>query len=247
MITCPDCKNPVAGNAARCDRCGFLFNPQSGSLLLYQSDSTGDRPMPSGSSSSSLSRTGGALPGTCSACGFANTPGEMFCQRCGVQLPPVTSAPPPPPQRASRPVDGSASNEDSVASESASGISHPILSGPLQVEKAANGKLLLRENGIGIQLPVTLKEIIIGRSDPVVDIYPDIDLSDHDAERKGVSRRHARIMIDQSKSFIEDLNSTNFTFLNRQRLEPGRRYLLNSGDEIRLGLFVMDYLSDSPS
>lgn len=245
MITCPDCKNLVEENAAHCDQCGFLFNSRPGTILLYQSDIPGNRTSRSRPTTSSYSRTGGALTGTCSACGYVNTPGEMFCQRCGVQLPPVTSAPPPPPQRASRPVDGSVSKKDSIGSEPVSEIAPQAFSGSIPAGEAI-GKLLLREKGIDIPLPENVTEIIIGRSDPVIDIYPDIDLSTYDAERNGVSRRHARIMVDQSNIFIEDLNSTNFTFLNRLRLQPGQRYPLHNGDEIRLGLFVMDYLSNSP-
>jgi pSer/pThr/pTyr-binding forkhead associated (FHA) protein len=38
------------------------------------------------------------------------------------------------------------------------------------------------------------------------------------------------------------LNSTNYTFLNRQRLQPGQRYPLKQNDEIRLGLLVLEYV-----
>jgi len=52
---------------------------------------------------------------------------------------------------------------------------------------------------------------------------------------------HARLIAEERQVFIEDLNSTNYTFLNRQKLQPGRLYLLEQGDEIRLGLFVLEY------
>ncbi len=41
--------------------------------------------------------------------------------------------------------------------------------------------------------------------------------------------------------YIEDLNSTNFTFLNRIRLQPGQAYPLKDGDEIRLGVLTLEY------
>ena len=39
------------------------------------------------------------LSGLCSACGFMNITGELFCEQCGVQLPPVSSQPPPLPTK----------------------------------------------------------------------------------------------------------------------------------------------------
>jgi pSer/pThr/pTyr-binding forkhead associated (FHA) protein len=50
-------------------------------------------------------------------------------------------------------------------------------------------------------------------------------------------------LVQGSQVFIEDLNSTNSTYLNRQRLQPGQRYLVNSGDELRLGGVVLVYYS----
>jgi hypothetical protein len=51
-----------------------------------------------------------------------------------------------------------------------------------------------------------------------------------------VSRRHAQVDFRDGAWFIEDLNSTNGTFLNGQRLDPGRLYLLNAGDVLSLSL-----------
>jgi pSer/pThr/pTyr-binding forkhead associated (FHA) protein len=37
------------------------------------------------------------------------------------------------------------------------------------------------------------------------------------------------------QSYIEDLNSVNFTFVNQHKLTPNQPQALNDGDEIRLG------------
>ena len=49
---------------------------------------------------------------------------------------------------------------------------------------------------------------------------PDVDLDTDDPEAK-VSRRHARITLSNGQYFLEDLGSTNGTFINRgKRLPP---------------------------
>jgi pSer/pThr/pTyr-binding forkhead associated (FHA) protein len=101
--------------------------------------------------------------------------------------------------------------------------------------------LLLRESGVLLPLPKGKTDLIIGRSDAARSIYPDIDLAPHGGDAHGVSRRHARLIVEADGVYLEDLNSTNFTFLNRRRLEPGQRYPLRNGDEIRLGLLALEY------
>ena len=66
-------------------------------------------------------------------------------------------------------------------------------------------------------------------------VFPDVDLDSDDPEAK-VSRRHARISFENGEYAIEDLGSTNGTFVNRgRRLKPGDRQPLKDGDEIIVG------------
>jgi pSer/pThr/pTyr-binding forkhead associated (FHA) protein len=183
---------------------------------------------------------------TCSACGYSNLPGEMFCQNCGVQLPPVASVPPPPPT----PVVGASRQGKPVqTSERRQTPSNkPLTEIAGGSEKAGDqgqfsGKLIVRDKGVELPLPPDQPEVIIGRTDPVQNIYPDVDLAGQEGERSGVSRRHARILRHPDGVYIEDLNSTNFTFLNRIRLQPGQTYPLKDRDEIRLGVLTLEYRS----
>jgi pSer/pThr/pTyr-binding forkhead associated (FHA) protein len=78
-------------------------------------------------------------------------------------------------------------------------------------------------------------EAQIGRWDADGGIFPDVDLDTDDPEAK-VSRRHARITLNNGQYFLEDLGSTNGTFINRgKRLPPGQRQVLCDGDEIIVG------------
>ena len=83
--------------------------------------------------------------------------------------------------------------------------------------------------------------IVIGREDAVSNIYPDVDLTPHGGEEGGVSRLHAHIFNDNGQYMLEDENSTNFTFLNRQRLSPKTPTPLHDNDEIRLGRVLLRF------
>jgi pSer/pThr/pTyr-binding forkhead associated (FHA) protein len=99
---------------------------------------------------------------------------------------------------------------------------------------AAGPRLVLVDSGAEIPLPAG-EEILVGREDPVSGVYPDIDLTPHGGEQAGVSRKHARFIVEGGSYFIEDLDSTNFTFLNKQKLAAKARQPVGDGDEIRFG------------
>lgn len=83
--------------------------------------------------------------------------------------------------------------------------------------------------------------ILIGREDAVSNIYPDVDLTAHGGEDGGVSRLHARIFVENGQYMLEDENSTNFTFLNRQRLAAKTPTPLHDNDEVRLGRVLLRF------
>jgi pSer/pThr/pTyr-binding forkhead associated (FHA) protein len=97
-------------------------------------------------------------------------------------------------------------------------------------------RLIIERGGrIGKEFPITGIETNIGRWDADSGIFPDVDLDEDDPEAK-ISRRHARIINHNEQYFIEDLGSTNGTFVNRgRRLLPGKRHMLQNGDEIIVG------------
>jgi hypothetical protein len=122
-------------------------------------------------------------------------------------------------------------------------LSSPPQTGELDSDGAANStggrlpaRLIIERGGrVGKEFHVSGIEINIGRWDADSGIFPDVDLDEDDAEAK-VSRRHARIVNHNGQYFIEDLGSTNGTFVNRgRRLLPGKRHMLQNGDEIIVG------------
>lgn len=64
--------------------------------------------------------------------------------------------------------------------------------------------------------------------------------SDLCIDQESISRHHARIRFDGKRHVIEDLGSTNGTFVNERRLE---RTVLNDGDQVKLGRSILKYMS----
>lgn len=270
MRVCPNCQAIVSETANFCDNCGRPF----------RSSPVVPRPAPPPGSAAAIPGTAARPPGEvglCSACGYRNMPGEMFCQNCGVQLAPVASTPPPPPlplggnQLASSagvcpecgavvsPQDGFCLNcgvqlvrlTGSAVNTPADGVPGagsaaaiapppPARSVPETPPRPVMPELALvvRESGVRLAAP-RQAEIIIGRSDPVRGIFPDVDVTLAGGDTHGVSRKHARLFYYDGLYYLEDLNSTNFTFLNRQRLQPGQHHPVQDGDEIRIGLLAL--------
>jgi serine/threonine-protein kinase len=83
---------------------------------------------------------------------------------------------------------------------------------------------------------------LVGRTDPLSNIFPEVDLSRFDPQTK-VSRRHARIWRDGESFMVEDLGSVNGTVINDIfRLEPRKPRALDSGDRIKLGETTLHFL-----
>lgn len=133
-----------------------------------------------------------------------------------------------------------------------SGNPQAATSGPSSAPSAAGSggaaghspaRLIIERGGrIGKEFAVAGGETNIGRWDADGGIFPDVDLDQDDPEAK-VSRRHARIIREAAQFYIEDLGSTNGTFINRgRRLLPGNRHPLNNGDEIIVGKTFLKFV-----
>jgi pSer/pThr/pTyr-binding forkhead associated (FHA) protein len=91
--------------------------------------------------------------------------------------------------------------------------------------------------GTGALLSIPPKdEVLIGRADPC-----DIDLSTYGGSTAGVSRQHARLLRKDDGWAIEDLRSTNGTYVNDQRLTPHQPIPLNDGDNVQCGKLAMTF------
>ncbi len=210
--TCPHCAAPVPADATFCPNCHAAFTPPPPPPAVSPSPPP---PVPSSG------------PGTCVNCGASLQPGSRFCDMCGapVETPaappaPAPSAPPPPPPTQAAP---------SPHPQSIQSAPPPPPPPPTQAR--------LVVQGTHTSLPFTpgKQSLILGREDPVSGVFPDIDLTDHGGDEGGVSRKHARIYQQGRDWYIEDLDSTNYTFVNQERVLPDDPQLLEDGAEVRLG------------
>ena len=131
--------------------------------------------------------------------------------------PPKVEAPPPPPPPAPEPPK----------------VQAPTTGGDTFPTGAEPRLLVVRGQKRNVEFPVYQGDNFIGRADekPV-----DIDLEDQEPpDRVWCSRQHALVSFEDSKMFLEDLNSANGTYLNRARVYPGQRQALKVNDVIQIG------------
>ena len=176
---------------------------------------------------------------TCERCKASNLDGGQYCDECGAPLRPNSTATPPGVNlvRAEPGQNGSRKPAEVPQPEMAGKAGATVNRQPSgRSDEKPHAKLVIeRGKSVGKEFPLSSAESHIGRWDADGGIFPDVDLDSDDPEAK-VSRRHARISLDEGKYTLEDLGSTNGTFVNRgKRLTPGTRQPLNDGDEIIVG------------
>jgi hypothetical protein len=105
---------------------------------------------------------------------------------------------------------------------------------PMPGAGQGTARLVVISTGAELSLPEQ-EEITVGREDPSSGIFPDVDLTPYGGEDGGVSRRHARLMHIGGDYFVEDLQSTNYTKLDGQRLPAHVRERLEDGARLDFG------------
>jgi FHA domain-containing protein/zinc ribbon protein len=184
--------------------------------------------------------SGSAGGRTCPNCGTDNPPGALFCENCGYDFttgqlprplsPPDVAAelanaqPVPPPAAPDGAVDWVAEVWVDPDWYSAQGVTDPLPS-----------------VGAPIVVPLSERTLLIGRTSTSRNIHPQIDLSSDN----GVSRRHAQLTTDGQRWWIEDLQSSNGTFIGgagealpATPTQPGQRVELAEDDRVYVGAWT---------
>jgi predicted amidophosphoribosyltransferase len=271
-MNCPVCGAPVTPGETFCDNCGAALGPAAPvaappypTVPASAPPAAGPGPaqyptIPAPPPSATVPSPGQARAPRASApqaeapqarspichnCGAQLEPGSNFCDMCGAPAhavaPPPASSPPPQPVPAPATAPSSAgAHPPPPAQYAPTAVSPPPAYPP---EGGIQGRFVVQGTGATIPFPPGRTEVVIGREDPVSSVFPEIDLTDHGGDEGGVSRQHARIFVQSGQIFIEDLNSTNYTHVNQQKLTPGQPHPLRDGDEVRFGRVKMNYYS----
>lgn len=203
----------------------------------------------------------------CPKCRQHNLPGSSYCEKCGFHLrslqrqpqtgygsysppapsarpvpapapvpnypgsaaPPSPPATPPPPPPVNRPVRATQPPPPA----------QPAPPPPPPKPAAPPAYAHLRELPQGKQLPLIYDRSLIGRLSEADGVKPEVDLAEFG--EGGVSRRHAQIVRAEGQVYLEDLSSSNGTFLNGVRLQPGLQTPLKHQDEVRFGSLRFQY------
>jgi hypothetical protein len=191
-----------------------------------------------------IAGTGPSAPAavrTCPNCATDNPADALFCENCGYDfttgqlprpLPPPDAGdvqPVPPPVPAAGADTGSPDADVSWVAEvwvdpdwyAAQGIADPLPS-----------------VGAPVIVPLAERSVLIGRTSASRNIHPQIDCS----ADSGVSRRHAQLSTDGQRWWIEDLQSSNGTFIGgagepvpTAPISPGQRVELEDDDRVYIG------------
>jgi hypothetical protein len=267
--TCPDGHTSASGDY--CDVCGLPIQPAGASAgAPAGAASAGGSPPPlppSGAApsphTSPLSLGDPDAPDassggrTCPNCGTDNLPGALFCENCGYdfttgQLPrpltPPDGVPAPDLQPVPPPIPSSADPQPSPASPPAPASPAPdavAWVAEIWVDPdwyASQGVTdPLPSVGAPAVVPLTDRTLLIGRTSTSRNIHPQIDVS----VDSGVSRRHAQLTTDGQRWWIEDLQSSNGTYIGgagealpTTPIPPGQRVELEDDDRIYVGAWT---------
>jgi hypothetical protein len=150
----------------------------------------------------------------CPECGFANTEGANFCQKCGAHL--GVHEPGGDPATATYRV----------------GETGEFIPVDLDEVVAQGAALVIRSGGgrAGESFPLEGERMTIGRR-PDADVFLD-DVT--------VSRDHALLIRRASEWYLDDCGSLNGTYVNRTRIDSQR---LADGDELQVGKYKLTYRS----
>lgn len=254
MPFCPQCGADNPASARFCDQCGAALIPvpgpssQSGAATVVPGASPASAPVVTAPAAAPTpAGAPSAGPNTCPQCGMAVIPGEAFCDNCGAPLIPTGAPAPafggaavpqqptyPPPQQIQSQPPAPAYTPPAPAYTPPTPAYTPAAAPVAPSRTSLAPAQLLSPSGATIPLPAT-SQATIGRADAVSGFFPDIDLTPHGALDNGVGRRHLRLFVQGSQLMVEDLDSTNGSFVNGQKLAPRQPQALNNGDELRLG------------
>lgn len=120
------------------------------------------------------------------------------------------------------------------------GVARPEATTVMDSEQLKETKVCLKLVTSGHLIRTTnQQELIVGRAHKGK--APDIDLGPHGGAKAGVSRRHGRLLRKDNEWFVEDMASTNGTFVNGVKIPPHQITPIHNGDILRFGQVELEF------
>ena len=178
--------------------------------------------------------------GTCPNCSAANPANALFCEACGYDF--TTGSMPRPVPAPTVPVPAPTVPDAGLNPSPALAdrwVAEIWIDPDWYVDQKSTDPL----PSPGLPLVVQLKNtsVLIGRASRSRNITPDIDLSSDN----GISRRHAQLTTDGTRWWVEDLGSSNGTYvggnvgaLPATPLTPGQKQEISADDRIYVGAWT---------
>ncbi|MEM6450788.1 MAG: FHA domain-containing protein [Cyanobacteria bacterium P01_D01_bin.105] len=230
MVACPSCGTPVQENASFCGQCGHdLRSLKRGAAPGQSGTSTPDLTPPdvsAGLSESSIPTEN--LLGKTATEPAAAEPAASPASGAGVELPDLITPDPLVTPEPISPVPDASEPPEVPAPMAATPASTPAAT-QLQVLTV---RLRHAQTDTVIEIPRQLSVVRIGK--PNDQTPPDIDVSGF-SDSEVVSRVHASLRVEGDVYYLEDVGSSNGTYVNGLPLVVGNRHRLRAGDRIALG------------
>lgn len=190
-----------------------------------------------------------AEPETCPSCGADKAASALFCEACGYDF--TTGTMP----RSAQPVgEGAVEAEGQATADAGASASAPTpLAQPIGAEwvvevwvdpdwySSQGSSDPCPSPGLPSTVLLRAKSVLVGRPSTSRNIHPEVDLTGD----PGVSRRQAQLTTDGQRWWVEDLQSSNGTYVGPASgplpvdpIAPGTRHEFSEDDRVYVGAWT---------
>ncbi|GAB4013292.1 FHA domain-containing protein [Nocardioides ultimimeridianus] len=220
-----------------CDVCGLPIGDQPAPAAAEEpAEQPAEDPQPADAADA---------PATCPNCQVVNPANALFCEACGYDFTtgsmPRPLAPPSLPDAGAEapPPLGAAPTTPAAPAIEPGWVAEIWIDPDWYAAQESDDPL--PSAGLPSVVPLRTRSLLVGRASQSRGIHPDIDLSSD----SGISRRHCQLTTDGTRWWVEDLGSSNGTYvadavgpLPATPLVAGQKRELDGDDRIYLGAWT---------